>query len=395
MGKPGSRCRWTAVLVIVACTSMQAIYAAPGGSRNLNPYHQQQLDNQIRECASAVVACTTADERVKKQQELCQLLIRAERYDDAVQVAYNIYQSEDRQTERRAAYHFLVAEIYNRKMQSATTALEMEEARKAALETAQQVIDQSYPAKWHVAQYARDLVKDLNDADKMARVKQRLATRQGSGDVTREAIADAQRRYLDATQGGGSAPVRASSGGSRMPSVESNSRYVSAPPMAAGSQTVTAAGSEMSSLPSLSGGQNVSAVPGSNPAPVMMNRTVDSPALGATASLPSEPTVSRVISPLQRLTDGEQQAMSRIGASGLLTSQPGLDAAGGGDEMAKTTIQTQQQPLLVNGQPAQGQHMSPEEIRQNNLSHLLDAAKRRRENDRHSPYASGQLPEVK
>lgn len=392
MGKPGSRCRWTAVLVIVACTSMQAIYAAPGGSRNLNPYHQQQLDNQIRECASAVVACTTADERVKKQQELCQLLIRAERYDDAVQVAYNIYQSEGRQTERRAAYHFLVAEIYNRKMQSATTDLEMEEARKAALETAQQVIDQNYPAKWHVAQYARDLVKDLNDANNLARVKQRLATRQGSGDVTREAIADAQRRYLDATQGG-SAPMRSSSGGLRVPSAESNSRYVTAPPMPAGAQTVTAAGSDMSSLPSLSGGQSVSSVSGSNPAPVIMNSTVDSPAMGATAALPSEPTVSRVISPLQRLTDGEQQAVSRLGASGLLTSQPGLDGSRG-DEVAKTTIQTQQQPLLVNGQPARGQYMSPEEIRQNNLSHLLDAAKRRRQNDRHSPYASGQLPEV-
>jgi hypothetical protein len=355
---------------------------AASTSRNLNPYHEQQLESQIRKCASGVLACSDAEQRSLKQQELCQLLIRAERYDEAMQVAYNIYKSEPSATERRAAYHFMVAEIHSRKMKAASSPEEMETCRRDALAAAQDVLNQKYPSKWHVSEYARDLVRDLSDSTAMARVRQRVVSRQGKGDVTKEAIADAQRKYLDATQG------RA---GARSVPPADQPRFVRAQPQQRIEQTasVQAPAQEQERPRSLS--MEGSRERESNPA-VSRNQVASmaDPIQAPGNSLPGEPRVTRVVSPMQRLTAGETQAMDRLGAAGLLTSQPGLADA------AQPTVQTQRQPILVNGQPAQSNQATVDSIVQNNLAQLLeDARKRKAAEHKNSPYATGQIPQSK
>lgn len=393
MMKHNCRSRWTVCLVALALAGVQTVFAA-SQSRNLNPYHEQQLESQIRKCASGVMACTDAEEKSVKQQELCQLLIRAERYDEALQVAYNIYRAEPSASERKAAYHFMVAEIYNRKMKAATTTAEMDSCRRSALAAAQEVLDQKYPAKWGVSGYARELVRDLNDSTSMGRLRQRVASRQGQGDSTKEAIADAQRRYLDATQG----HSRSSYSGSSQPqfvrvapgSSHNSNQY--------GDMTI----SSVAGASAAGGDTEVKHSPTET-----ARRAADQQAVAIARgsqnagqhNLPHEPRVTRVVSPMQRLTAGEQEAMSRLGASGLLTSQPGM-----ADAIAQTSEEPRRSPILVNGQPANSvtgnrtvgpNEAKVESIVQSNLETLLESARKRKAAERgNSPYATGQMPQT-
>lgn len=384
-----SRSLRTTLIVAWVCAAGLKPANAAESSRNLNPYHEQQLENQIRACANSVVACTDAEQRSAKQQELCQLLLRADRFDEAIQVAYNIYRSEPAGNERKAAYHFLVAEIHSRKMKAAPNLKAMEASRQAAMAAAQEVINQNYPKKWNASEYARDLIKELNDAQRMGGVRNRVASREGRGDATKESIADAQRRYLDATQRRGSSSVQpvvhadAVRGGAQSDQVASVSQ-----------QPDRARGFSRLRRNHQQDGQTAA----SNQ-PVRIEQTAGSPILrdqntaaASARSLPSEPRVSRVVSPMQRLSEGEQAAMNRLGASGLLTSQPGATAEQAGGATVQTFATSQRQPVLVNGEPANASP-SPEEVHQNNLAQLLEAAKRRKAAERRSPYATGQLPE--
>lgn len=378
--------------LIVAFVCAAGIPSAPAAesSRNLNPYHEQQLENQIRACASSVVACTDVEQRCSKQQELCQLLLRADRFDEAIQVAYEIYKNEPSANERKAAYHFLVAEIHARKMKAAPTLKAMEASRQAALAAAQDVINKNYPKKWNASEYAGDLIKELNDPQRMGSVRNRVASREGRGDATKESIADAQRRYLDATQRRGSTPVQAAA-----------QSYSTSGAGAPEDVVSVAHQPERKSRMGFSRhrrGQQQEAQDAATQ-PMRIEQAASSPILReqntATASvrsLPSEPRVSRVVSPMQRLSEGEQSAMNRLGASGLLTSQPGVTTAQAGTGAAQTVTTTRRQPILVNGEPANAAP-SPEEVQQNNLAQLLEAAKRRKASERRSPYATGQLPE--
>lgn len=397
MMKHKCRSRWTVCLVALALAGVQPVYAA-SQSRNLNPYHEQQLESQIRKCASGVMACTDAEEKSVRQQELCQLLIRAERYDEALQVSYNIYRAESSSSERKAAYHFMVAEIYSRKMKAATTTAEMDSCRRSALAAAQEVLDQKYPAKWGVSGYARELVRNLNDSESMGRLRQRVANRQGQGDSTKEAIADAQRRYLDATQGHGSAGYS----GSNQP------QFVRVAP--ASTNPSTNGEMAISSVAGVSSSDNDATEVKRSPTETA-RRAADQQAMalargaqgggsGISAQrLPSEPSVTRVVSPMQRLTAGEQEAMSRLGATGLLTSQPGM-----ADAIATTNENSYRSPILVNGQPANSvtgdrtigpNEAKVESIVQSNLETLLESARKRKAAERgKSPYATGQMPQT-
>lgn len=319
-------------------------------NRVLNPYHEQQLQDQIQKCASGVMACSDAEQRCLKQQELCQLLIRSDRYDEALQVANNIFKTDSANGERRAAHHFLMAEIYNRKMKASRTLDDMEKNRQYALSAAQEVISKNYPSKWGVSEHARALIRNLSDAQLMAGVKQRVAARQGAkGDSAKEAIADAQRKYLDQTQG------RISGTASSAGSQSAYQRVM--PPQ----QEVSS--SAMKDLPSAFG-----------------SRT-GSPAANVESVSREVPQVTRVLTPVKQ-ENAAVTVGSRLEQSGLLTSQPGS-----GTPQAE---QVARQPLTVNGQPANNV-TAADEIAKNNLAQLLESARKRRE-ERRSPYASGENP---
>ena len=58
---------WITCLVTAAtCVASES----RDSSRVLNPYHEQQLQEQIQKCASGVMACSDAEQRCLKQQEL-------------------------------------------------------------------------------------------------------------------------------------------------------------------------------------------------------------------------------------------------------------------------------------------------------------------------------------
>lgn len=319
--------------------TMSGAYAADSyGGRNLNPYHERQLLTQINQCASGVLACTDTEKRCLKQQELCQLLIRADRFDEALQVAYNIYQTKSADDERRAAHHYLMAEIYNRKMKASRTMDAMLKNRQFALSAAQEVVEKDYPSRWQISERARALIRELNDSKTMGHVRQRVASREGSGDSAKLAIAEAQRKYLDATQGGGR-------------------RATVSPQHAANFVRVAPEQKSKPDSGRLSGAVDVS------------------------GRLRTSPKETRVVSPVQYESGEVFKAGRKLNESGLLTSQPGVPTV------------NHRQPILVNG-TAVKQQPTVDEIVQNNLAQLLESARKRKEKNTNSPYATGQLPSI-
>lgn len=375
MAKNTIRSGWVAGLIALGCIGTFGAGAASQSGRNLNPYHEQQLASQIKKCASGVLACSDAETKSLKQQELCQLLIRAERFDEAVQVAYNIYRAESAKSERQAVYHFMVAEIHSRKMKAAATEEAMESSRQSALGAAQQVLDQNYPAKWRVSEYARDLVRELSDSQAMAKVRQRVAGRQNKGDSTKEAIADAQRRYLDATQGSAPRTFNPPQDSAKFMQVVSDKPAPDASVVAS---------APMDSVQDM-GISGMAGAPAGNRQPGTRSRSRSRSVAPETNSpqLPDNPRVTRVLSPMQTLTTAEADAVGRLGQAGLLTSQPGMAAV---DATAK------RDPVLVNGMPAKSSEVVVDDVVQNNLATLLEAARQRKAAERRSPYATGQLP---
>ena len=329
------------ILTGIITSTQAATDEATQAGRVLNPYHEQQLQEQIRKCASGVLACSDMEMRCVKQQELCQLLIRSERFDQALQVANNIFKTDEANGERKAAHHFLMAEIYNRKMKASRTVDDMEKNRQFALSVAQEVVDKKYPAQWGVSEHARGLIRDLNDSRTMGAVKQRVASREDQrGDSAKEAIADAQRKYLDQTQG------RGDSSPGNSPSRSQYSRVSRDVP------------------------DKVEVAYEGASAPIENMKLSD------------RPEASRVFTPINPGASQNGGIGDRLQGSGLLTSQPGTAPVVG-----------QRQPLMVNGQVANNVSTS-EEIAKNNLAQLLEAARKRKESERKSPYAVGEGPAI-
>lgn len=333
--------RWMTILLVGSVAALQGAAENAQSGRNLNPYHEQQLQSQINTCARGVLDCSDAEMRCLKQQELCQLLIRAERYDEALQVAHNIYKTENPNKERCAAHHFLMAEVYNRKMRASSTIDEMEKNRQYALSAAQEVVEQKYDSKWGVSEHARALIRDLSDSKNLGQIRQRVASRQGTGDSAKEAIAEAQRKYLDATQG------KSGQNDGNMQPAAKFVRVTPAEPKAERPAVATAP-------PRSSNASNQN-----SPSSPVMTRTVSAERSG----LPVD-------------------SNSRLNESGLLTSQP--------VPPTDTQEATKRQPVMVNGAAAQGSTVDA--VMQNNLAQLLESARKRKEGSRRSPYATGESP---
>jgi hypothetical protein len=190
--------RW---MIIAACTYAAAIAVGEDTtyqSRKLYPTHKQQQSNDIYNSAVKVHAAGDAETRGQQQQELCKKLIQAEKYDEALKIAHDIAGTPGINEERRAAHHFLIADIYNRKMQASPNTALMQQNRQRAMQAAQEVIAQKYPAKWHTTEMASALLKDLQDPQHMQQVSDWVQKRQCNGcDNTKENFAQRQLAYME------------------------------------------------------------------------------------------------------------------------------------------------------------------------------------------------------
>ena len=192
------RHRW---MIIAICAQVAAVAMAEDTtyqSRKLYPQHKQQQTADIYDSAAKVQAAGDAETRGKQQQELCQKLIQAEKYDEALKIAHEIASTSSINPERRAAHHFLIADIYNRKMQASPNAQLMEQNRQRAMQAAQEVVSQGYPAKWHTGEMAASLLRDLQDPQHMQQVSAWVQKRQCNGcDTSKESFAKSQLAYME------------------------------------------------------------------------------------------------------------------------------------------------------------------------------------------------------
>jgi hypothetical protein len=190
--------RW---MIIALCANTAAIAVGEDTtyqSRKLDPQHKQYLNSDIYNSAAKVQAANDAESRSLQQQELCKQLIKAEKYDDALRVAHEIASTPGINAERRAAHHYLIAEIYNRKMEASPTPQLMEQNRQRAMQAAQEVIAQKYPAKWGCGEMATALLNNLQDPQHMQQVSEWVQKRQCNGcDSTKATFAKRQLAYME------------------------------------------------------------------------------------------------------------------------------------------------------------------------------------------------------
>ncbi len=150
-------------------------------SKSLTPQHKRELQISIQKCAERVNSSRDLETRSQCQEELCQRLIQAEEYDNALHVARAIYETQGIDEERKAAHHFLMAQILALKMEASPSVDLMEQNRRLALESAKQVAAKRYPVKWGVGDAARQLIVDLQNPQRTAEVRGRVLQRQGGG----------------------------------------------------------------------------------------------------------------------------------------------------------------------------------------------------------------------
>jgi hypothetical protein len=190
--------RW---MIIALCTQAAAVAVGEDNtyqSRNLYPQHKMQQTSEIYSTAAKVQAANDSESRSVQQQELCKKLIQAEKYDEALKIAHEIASTPNINAERRAAHHYLIADIYNRKMQASPNAQLMQQNRQRAIQAAQEVVNQQYPAKWHVTEMASSLLKDLQDPQHMQQVADWVQKRQCNGcDTSKENFAKRQLAYME------------------------------------------------------------------------------------------------------------------------------------------------------------------------------------------------------
>lgn len=193
-----------AVLLLAAFSPAWGI-ETPYGSKTLNPQHVRELQINIQQLAQKVNSAPDPETRGRCQEELCKRLVQAEDYDNALRVASSVHESRGVNPERRAAHHFLIAQIYALKMEASPNTALMAENRTRAVQAAQEVVRQGYPDKWMVSEAAQRLLRDLQDPSHIAKVQSGVEKRQNGGsDPEKLAMARAQSQSIEqAVSGGG------------------------------------------------------------------------------------------------------------------------------------------------------------------------------------------------
>lgn len=132
-------------------------------SKSLSPAHLTELRKSVQECLGRVNAARDPETRSVFQEELCKRLVQAEDYDNALNVAAAICNTPSINPERRAAHHFMIAQIYELKMRASPNLELMEQNRQRAAAATQEVIARHYPRRWMVTESAERLLKEIND----------------------------------------------------------------------------------------------------------------------------------------------------------------------------------------------------------------------------------------
>jgi hypothetical protein len=184
-------------------------------SRALNPGHLLELQRGIDECQRQVEKAPDADTRSAWQEELCKRLIQAEDYDWALESAKEVFGTPGANEERKAAHHFLIAQIYALRMEASPSLARMEENRQAAIRCAGEVVSTRYPKKWMVRESAQQLLRSLEDPTRIREIRAWVEKRERNGrDPAKQAAASAQTRHLERSVAAGARvaaaePVRA------------------------------------------------------------------------------------------------------------------------------------------------------------------------------------------
>lgn len=168
-------------------------------SKNLNPQHQRELQRCIDDCATKVNKAVDPESRSLCQEELCKRMLQAEDYDNALKVATAIAETEGINPERRAAHHYLTAQIYALKMEASPNLTLMEDNRRQALITAEQVRAKNYDDKWMINEAVQNLTKRLNDPKKLEEIAAWVRKRQ-FGDLPQDKIATANAQSNTVTK---------------------------------------------------------------------------------------------------------------------------------------------------------------------------------------------------
>jgi len=154
------------VLGIMLCFMLKQGYCGDDDSyhsKSLSPAHMAELHKSIQECLARVNAARDPETRSVIQEELCKRLVQAEDYDNALTVAAAVCNTPSINPERRAAHHFMIAQIYELKMRASPNLDLMEQNRQRAAAAAQEVIAKRYPRRWMITDSAERLLKELND----------------------------------------------------------------------------------------------------------------------------------------------------------------------------------------------------------------------------------------
>jgi hypothetical protein len=181
-------------------------------TRSLSPEHKRELRQSIAESVAQINAAQDVVSRGRYQEELCKKLLQAEDYESALKVAHSIFSTPGIEPERRAAHHYMIAQIYAYRMKASPTVTLMEENRRMAAEVAADVVNRNYPKQWMVTEAAKNLLKELNDRKQLAAIRSAIEKRKNGGVMpANEALARSQSVALERSEVG---PGAASKGAS-------------------------------------------------------------------------------------------------------------------------------------------------------------------------------------
>ena len=165
-------------------------------SKSLSPAHRAELQREIQSCKARVSQASGAQQWGEAMEELCKQLLQAEQYDEALDVAQKVTSRQGVDPERRAALHYLIAQIHVYKMEASPSAGEMQNCRKQALMTVDEILKSQYPAKWGITDAAQKLQAKLGSQDYMSNIGAGIAKRQttGNGGTTQWRTGNAKAR---------------------------------------------------------------------------------------------------------------------------------------------------------------------------------------------------------
>ncbi|MDD4278534.1 MAG: hypothetical protein PHX74_02245 [Candidatus Sumerlaeales bacterium] len=162
-------------------------------TKAISPAHRAKINSDLQNARAKVSQARNPQDWGVAMEELCKQLLQTEDYDNAIKAANAVARQNGVDRERRAAHHFLVAQILALKMEASPNTGEMQRNKRLALSAAQEVREQNYPAQWGITDQAQKLIIKLSDGEYTQSVAQDISKRQ-TGGVTAEQLNEARRQ---------------------------------------------------------------------------------------------------------------------------------------------------------------------------------------------------------